>query len=621
MKRALLFLDSSLSKDSGCTEESSVLEPTKNVKQRLDRTDLVFMGVMTLLYLFIALFNLGDMVAPTTSWTPVKSDESFIVDLGRERNISRIIYYCGLGVGRDPGGNFRVEYQNGSGNYLPTTTLTKSGGDVFRWKYQDISLAKIRKIKIIADSGGAEIGEIGFFENGSQKPINGLKIIEKNVDSHDNGTVENLFDEPEKVVFNPSIINSTYFDEIYHARTAYEHLHRIEPFESTHPPLGKLFIGLGIIIFGMNAFGWRIIGTLFGVLMVPLMYLFGKKLFDGKFYGFCAAFLMMFDFMHFSQSRIATIDIYGTFFVILMFYYMYDYFINKSYELDFSQSLKPLFLSGLFFGLGVASKWIALYGATGLAFLFGLSKYLEYRDYSLLKKSIKARKMRWLNSFIPIYLWGTIFCCILFFIVIPGIIYLLSWVPFMMVPGPGHELKDVFTYQMSMYNYHAHLVATHPFSSEWWQWPLMTKPLWAYDGHQYFNLPGDKVSSIFLMGNPAVFWVGILGVITAFIMAVRKRDKKMVVVFTAIAAQYLPWMLVHRLTFIYHFFSILPFVILAIVYAIKNMVENDPQTKYIVYAYLAVVLLLFICFYPIISGMIVDRSYVAHLKLLDTWSF
>jgi len=41
---------------------------------------------------------------------------------------------------------------------------------------------------------------------------------------------------------------------------------------------------------------------------------------------------MMFDFMHFSQTRIATIDSYVTLFVILMYYHMYDYFINKSYN-------------------------------------------------------------------------------------------------------------------------------------------------------------------------------------------------------------------------------------------------------------------------------------------------
>jgi len=63
--------------------------------------------------------------------------------------------------------------------------------------------------------------------------------------------------------------------------------------------------------------------------------------------------------------------------------------------------------------------------------------------------------------------------------------------------------------------------------------------------------------------------------------------------FTAIAAQYLPWILVPRIAFIYHFFSIVPFIILSIVYVIKNILEKYPGAKYLVYAYLVVAAVLF----------------------------
>ena len=63
-----------------------------------------------------------------------------------------------------------------------------------------------------------------------------------------------------------------YFDEIYHGRTGYEMLHRMTAYETTHPPLGKDFIMLGIAIFGMTAFGWRCAGTLFGVMLGRLAF-------------------------------------------------------------------------------------------------------------------------------------------------------------------------------------------------------------------------------------------------------------------------------------------------------------------------------------------------------------
>lgn len=70
----------------------------------------------------------------------------------------------------------------------------------------------------------------------------------------------------------PSYLNSTYFDEIYHPRTAYEQLHYDEfdsAYEWTHPPLGKTLMMIGIELFGMTPFGWRFMGTLMGVIMLP----------------------------------------------------------------------------------------------------------------------------------------------------------------------------------------------------------------------------------------------------------------------------------------------------------------------------------------------------------------
>ncbi len=116
----------------------------------------------------------------------------------------------------------------------------------------------------------------------------------------DAGRPENLFDEVDKVDPAHTFRSGMIFDEIYHARTAYEYIHLMEPYEWTHPPLGKLFISLGILLFGMNPFGWRIIGTIVGAAMIPIMYMFGKKLFGGKFLAFCSAFLIMLDFMHFT---------------------------------------------------------------------------------------------------------------------------------------------------------------------------------------------------------------------------------------------------------------------------------------------------------------------------------
>lgn len=601
--------------NAGQNSINSTKGPTKFI---VDKRDMAIMGAMTLVYLVIALFNLGSLKVPQTAWEPAKPGESFTLDFSREIDISRIYYYGGLGDGK-----VRVEYADPSGRFTPLVTIEKK--DIFSWKYVSAP-AKTQKLRFIADVSGSAFNELAVVETGKERPVQDFKIIDINSEPTNVDKIGNLFDEQAYFAYRPSYMTGMYFDEIYHARTAFEHIHKLQPFEWTHPPLGKIIIAIGIQIFGMNPFGWRVMGTLFGAAMVPLMYLFGKKLFDKRFYGFCAAFLMMFDFMHFAQTRIATIDVYGTFFIILMYYYMYDYFVHKSYDVGFTRSLKPLFLSGLFFGLGAASKWIAIYGGAGLALLFFLAKAMEYKDYSLYLKNPRLQKPHWLDRFIPLYMTGTLLCCVLFFVIIPAIIYYASYIPYMLVPGAKSGLSLVLDYQSQMYGYHSKLVATHSFSSPWYEWPIIYKPTWFYSGSD--PLPG-KASTIVTMGNPAIWWIGIFAVVMALIIAVNKRDRKMGVVFTAMVFQYIPWVLVSRITWIYHFFSTVPFMILSIVYVIKNFLDSYQNPKnqstvrarYVVYAYLGVVALLFFWFYPALSGLEVSKGYIDNLKWFKSWIF
>ena len=106
-----------------------------------------------------------------------------------------------------------------------------------------------------------------------------------------------LFDETDLCPEAPSFRNGMYFDEIYHGRTAYEFLHGLTSYENTHPPMGKIFISLGVALFGMNPFGWRIVGTLFGIAMVPVLYLFAKRISGQTYSSALACVLFSFDFI------------------------------------------------------------------------------------------------------------------------------------------------------------------------------------------------------------------------------------------------------------------------------------------------------------------------------------
>ena len=72
---------------------------------------------------------------------------------------------------------------------------------------------------------------------------------------------------------------------------------------------------------------------------------------------------------------------------------------------------------------------------------------------------------------------------------ISATVYALAWVPDLLRQSPDpnevHNFNDVVYRQYSMFEYHDKLVATHPYSSKWWEWPLDYVPIaYYYQDHR-----------------------------------------------------------------------------------------------------------------------------------------
>src|SRR5690606_30642911 len=355
----------------------------------------------------------------------------------------------------------------------------------------------------------------------------------------------------------------SYFDEIYHARTAYEHLEGIQAYESTHPPLGKILISFGIQLFGLSPFGWRIVGAICGALMLPIIYLMAKAILRRSGYAVGAMLLYAVDFMHFTQTRIATIDVYAVLFIMLMFYFMQRYASMNFYRDRLRKTFIPLGLAGLFFGFGIASKWIVFYGGAGLAVMLAitlLQRYFEYRSAGVLlhgqnrdsiEENVIARAQAIRARFFP-YTISTIAICLLFYIAIPLSIYALANIPVLKPLESGYTLKALIDYQVNMYNYHSNLVSSHPFSSTWWEWPFMKRRVWYY----LDSAPMEGMrSTIAAFGNPLIWWSGLFTMLATTVISIRRKDQGAMMLVIAYFSQYVPWMLVPRETFLYHYFA------------------------------------------------------------------
>lgn len=601
-------------------EEHSTKEKYKftiipsRVVGKMGRADWIVLLVIMVIYSSVALYDLGKMSAPENGWETRQSGTQIVLDFGEKKTLTNFYTFPGCFEERI----FSVETSDDGVNYTQAGQLKL--GSVFTWndvnfmgedgqeEMRDFAVSA-RYVRMTSLHNEAALQEVVFKDGAGNYPVpvNASQYPE-------------LFDEQDE--FDPEMTfrSGTYFDEVYHARTAYEMVNgESRCYENTHPPLGKIFISLGIRAFGMNPFGWRIVGTLFGIGMLPFIYLFGRRLFDKTWVAGVVTVLFAFDFMHFTQTRIATIDVYGTFFIMAMFYFMLRYAQMSFYDTDFKKTLIPLGLSGLMMGLGCASKWTAIYAGAGLGIFFFAIIFRRYMEYRLANRNPGGETAgishRHIIETFQKNTIRTLAFCVLFFVVIPGLIYLLSYIPF--TDGSDAGLWErMINNQKTMFSYHSELKADHPYSSTWYEWPTMIRPMFYYCK----TLSNGLKEGISAFGNPLVWWAGIFAFVYMVYRWMKKHDRISLFLIFAYLVQYLPWVLVPRCTFAYHYFPSVPFVTLMLGYMFYCFAGENKNRRYLIYVYCAAAVALFILFYPVLSGQPVSESYVVDgLKWLKGW--
>ena len=551
--------------------------------RRAGRGDVPFLLALTLAYALVAFWNLGNTRSPETF--AAMEGESAVFTLPADAEPSSLMLFAGVGAG-----TYDIEGSTDGENYVLLTTFDQDYVAVLKWS--PVSLPSpdgpVRTLRLRCTGGAPWLGEFAALDAaGTRIPLS--------------CDVPSLCDEGDTLPASSGFMNSSYFDEIYHARTAWEHLHGVWPYEISHPPLGKEILSLGVLLFGMTPFGWRFSGTLFGVLMLPVLYLLLKRLFGGRAVPALGSVLLATDFMHFVQTRIATIDTYGVFFILLMYLFMLLWLQEDRRW--------ALALCGLSFGLGAASKWICLYAGAGLGVL-----WLLHWLFRFLRREREATPGAFLKN---------IGFCLIFFVALPALIYYLSYLPYGRAVGAGpftaEYLRLVLDNQRFMFSYHAHLVATHPYSSSWYHWLLNIRPILYY--LEYF--PDGTRSSICAFLNPVLCWGGLLSLFVLLYTAIFRRDRCALFILIGYFSQLLPWVFITRLTFAYHYFPASVFLVLSLGYVFTLFRDNREHWLRWTVPFACGSALLFVLFYPVLSGRPYDPLGFSllpnFLQWLPTW--
>jgi len=158
---------------------------------------------------------------------------------------------------------------------------------------------------------------------------------------------------------------------------------------------------------------------------------------------------------------------------------------------------------------------------------------------------------------------------------IPLVVYVISYIPWAMIDGhqlwagvpAGHDGQTLLDLTRQMYGYHNGLTSPHPASSPWWAWPGDLKPVWFYQE----SLAGGTTAAIYDAGNLVIWWLGAAAMVWVSWMAYRRRSLGLALIAIGFAAQWIPWARIDRAAFQYHYYTALPFLILALAFFVAEL--------------------------------------------------
>ena len=602
------------------------------------------MVLLSIVFFGIATWNVGEINFPTTNWQSTTT-QSFYIDLGSTQHVKSIYFWVASGnasadISIGSPGNWTYEkqftLQSRATDYMVQPSLDL---DVTT-QYLEFNLTAVEydsrpnfywSVPNPTDklpSPFIEISEIGVSNPNNAQ----IAIVEITGENNTDATLTKLIDEQDSLQIPPTYMSKMYFDEVYFARSAIEFVNHQIPLERTHPDLGKLIQAIGVAALGPIPFGWRIMGVIFGSLIVALMYLLGKKLFGTWIGGFSAAFLMTFDFMHFTMARIGTVDTYLIFFTLLSQLFFLIYFMKIIKNGWKKTSILPLMLAVVFFALGFSTKFgFPLFPALGLLALLAAVRLKEvWRQ----KSSLADKYLAFFDH--P-------FLLLIASIGIVALIYFATYIPDMLL---GDSFPTIVNLQFAMLGFHSGSVVDTS-SAPWWSWPLMFRP----DGMnvpRWFDityLPNNVVSTISVFGNPVVWWVGFTAMIVlafnafhieAILTNLKNRlsksslnkqisirgegwDVSAIFIAVVFIFSWLPYVFIGRATYIYHFYISVPLICLSTTYFI-NKYWNTRKGKVAALIVFAAAVAMFLLFYPVISGAPVSTSFINdYLRWFPSW--
>jgi dolichyl-phosphate-mannose-protein mannosyltransferase len=409
------------------------------------------------------------------------------------------------------------------------------------------------------------------------------------------------------------------FDEVHFGKFINSYCCTGERFFDIHPPHVKLLVAGAVALTdydgsfsfehigqpydsGVPVWAFRIVPALAGILLPFLIYLLLRQVGVREELSLLAALAVVLDNALLLQTRIIALD--GVL-LVAQFGALVAYLASRTRS--GWNRMGFLLLSGTLCGLAAGSKF------TGLAILLLIGLWWLYE--------------LWNDRFVS---WKRFVIEGVFIVAVALLIYGLGWwIHYAILPHPGsgdvwqipsgNVLMDTIEMHRKMLSANYNLAATHVYSSVWWTWPVMARPIFYWQGQN---------AGLYFLGNPAVWWgsfllllVVLVQVVWAWVrgrMATLPGGGWLFLIGYVIAL--LPFIRIPRALFLYHYATPLLFsLLLGFVYLGSVWPKEPAKARQVYIGAVIGIVTLFILFSPLTFGFVSGDTWRTLLYWFPTW--
>ncbi|MES2987005.1 MAG: glycosyltransferase family 39 protein [Pseudomonadota bacterium] len=394
------------------------------------------------------------------------------------------------------------------------------------------------------------------------------------------------------------------FDEVHYVPAAQAILDLSGPRNIEHPMVGKELIAAGMMLFGDNPMGWRIMPTFAGTATVLGVFAFLWLLLGTMRPALIGAALALLNQTIFIQARTAMLDVFlGAFLLwglVVMLWAMKG---------QGRQVWHRWIGASVLLGLATGVKWSAIpyIALAAAAFLI-----IRARDARLAKKPLATAlsgkdQPHWsgLPAIPALALLGAVSITVYFVTFLPAFFY----------ASEPLSLSSLFARQWEMLALQTQVLKPHTYQSDWWSWPLMIRPIW-----YFYEWDDGAQRGVLLIGNPVVMWGGLLAVLACYWAWFKERAIRPLAVALLWTASLAIFIVIPKslgFYYYYHLSGIFICLTLAVAFHHFDRGRNRGWEEW----FAAASLVAFVYFYPIIaaSPLSSDQSF-RHWMWIPSWA-